>query len=199
MGRAWRRTAGPEPLLRGFSGLEGLLRAAQRDGERLPGGRASRVPWRQRQLQRAPVKGVALGVSNGFPRLAWAAASRLVAFSFDCDALFSSPSVPPPLLSSLLLRPFTLAIQTMHRCLQIEEILRNVLECHADAPESLVNMALTCRAFYEPAMYIRWRTLRSLEPLMRLLPRHKWDWCEPCPEIVLLVSCHALYYVAGRP
>jgi hypothetical protein len=62
----------------------------------------------------------------------------------------------------------------MHRCLHIEEII-DVILSHCDMQPtqvSLLNMALVCRAFYEPAMNVLWHTLETdIEPLVLLLPQ----------------------------
>ena len=60
----------------------------------------------------------------------------------------------------------------MHRCLRIEEIVRNIVS-YNDGPTHAVHLslALTCRSFYEPAMDALWRVLdEDIEPLLLLLP-----------------------------
>lgn len=59
----------------------------------------------------------------------------------------------------------------MHRCLRIVEILEHVaenIEVTADHL-TMLNMALTCQVFYEPAINVLWRSLPDLEPIGNLL------------------------------
>ncbi|GJF00504.1 hypothetical protein PsYK624_167930 [Phanerochaete sordida] len=57
----------------------------------------------------------------------------------------------------------------MHSCLHIEEILQKIAE-NVEDKKSLAHMALTCRAFYEPALNFCWETLHEFTPLLRCLP-----------------------------
>ncbi|GJE96243.1 hypothetical protein PsYK624_124370 [Phanerochaete sordida] len=63
----------------------------------------------------------------------------------------------------------------MHHCLQIDEILHHIAQ-YADG--SLVDMALVCHAFYEPAMTLLWRELSGLRPLFACLPAHTFRYDE---------------------
>lgn len=56
----------------------------------------------------------------------------------------------------------------MHACLHISEIVQNIAY---NADGGLVSLALTCRAFYEPAMNAVWRDLPGLRPLLLCFPR----------------------------
>ena len=58
----------------------------------------------------------------------------------------------------------------MHRCLKIDELLSTIAE-FLDDPQSIVAMALTCKAFHEPAMDAKWREVRGFKHLLPLLPR----------------------------
>ncbi|KAG6877035.1 hypothetical protein C0993_010862 [Termitomyces sp. T159_Od127] len=70
----------------------------------------------------------------------------------------------------------------MHKCLQIPEILdavfSNVLDTHLGVAEkppfpgssTLVNIALTCQSFKEPALNTLWRAIPGLDPVVRCLP-----------------------------
>lgn len=62
----------------------------------------------------------------------------------------------------------------MHPCLQIDEVVRNVvsqLGGHTSgAPQDLLALALTCKAFYEPAMDELWGTAANLRDLIGCLP-----------------------------
>ena len=60
----------------------------------------------------------------------------------------------------------------MHRCLYIQEIVRNVASYSAD--QDVLPMALTCRTFHEPAMDFVWKELTGLGPLIRCLPEKLW-------------------------
>ena len=44
-----------------------------------------------------------------------------------------------------------------------------------DFRTALRNMALTCRAFYEPAMNIAWHTLHTLRPVVKCFPENIWE------------------------
>jgi len=63
---------------------------------------------------------------------------------------------------------------------QIGEIIRIILEfLEADSPSeyrnsSLLNAALACKAFEEPALDFLWRTMDSFLPLLRLIPGFKY-------------------------
>lgn len=70
----------------------------------------------------------------------------------------------------------------MHRCLQIPEILRIILDdigqprmpdqsfSQRTNLRTYAAMAQTCKLFYEPSMDILWTTLHSVDPLMGCLP-----------------------------
>lgn len=69
----------------------------------------------------------------------------------------------------------------MHRCLQIPEILRTILEevlARSEHYEWLppielytyAAMARTCKAFYDPSMDCLWATLPTLDPLANCMP-----------------------------
>ena len=63
----------------------------------------------------------------------------------------------------------------MHRCLCVQEMLLHIISfCQRDDISEytdLLNIALTCRAFYEPAMDALWYTLlMGIGPLLLLLP-----------------------------
>ena len=57
----------------------------------------------------------------------------------------------------------------MHRCLQIDEILDRVVSYYKNKA-MLVNIALTCRLFYDPAMNHCWHYLDHVSALIQLLP-----------------------------
>ena len=58
----------------------------------------------------------------------------------------------------------------MHPCLLIDEIVQNVA-AHVEYGKSRRSMALTCRAFFEPAVARLWaHSLEGLKPLVRCLP-----------------------------
>lgn len=62
----------------------------------------------------------------------------------------------------------------MHRSLHIEEVVRLIASfCNGKTHQAQLNMALTCRSFYEPAMDALWRDLeQDIEPLLLLLPAY---------------------------
>ena len=59
----------------------------------------------------------------------------------------------------------------MHHALEIQEILSNIFG-HFSRSESshLLALAITCRAFKEPALDVLWADLDNLSPLVRCLP-----------------------------
>ena len=62
--------------------------------------------------------------------------------------------------------------ETMHPCLTVDEVVRNIANLfHSKEAKSLLCLGLACRAFYDPAMDVLWRSLRSIDPLLRCLPR----------------------------
>lgn len=71
----------------------------------------------------------------------------------------------------------------MHRCLQIPEILKAILEEVSERStnyewlsptstelRSYASMARTCKAFYEPSMDCLWEALLNLDPLAKCMP-----------------------------
>ena len=56
----------------------------------------------------------------------------------------------------------------MHRCLQIDEIVRNML-AYVNRADCL-SVAMTCHALLETALDEVWRSLTTIEPLLRCLP-----------------------------
>lgn len=67
----------------------------------------------------------------------------------------------------------------MHRCLQIPEIiclLCDALEVVAGWPpdREYLNMALSCRAFLDPALNKLWKSISNLDPIISCLPRKLW-------------------------
>ena len=70
----------------------------------------------------------------------------------------------------------------MHRCLCIHEVLLNIISFCKEGDDAkdidLLNLALTCRAFYEPAMDALWYTLAvGIGPLLLLLPDNVCTRC----------------------
>lgn len=68
----------------------------------------------------------------------------------------------------------------MHRCLYVREIVErivnDILESnYAWRYETLADLAVVCKAFYEPSMNAFWRDLDGLGPLVRCLPEHTWQ------------------------
>lgn len=64
-------------------------------------------------------------------------------------------------------------VTTMHRCLEVPELLNHIfhlikLEPGGDA--SLAALARTAKCFQDPALDTLWKTQGSLEPLMRCFP-----------------------------
>lgn len=77
----------------------------------------------------------------------------------------------------------TKKVQVMHHCLHVTEIVDLIAQCSESfspgSPHgrcSSVALSQTCKAFYEPALNIHWRTLETLKPLMACFPD---DVCAP--------------------
>ena len=75
----------------------------------------------------------------------------------------------------------------MHPCLELEEIVRHIVQ-HIGDPNTvlgpntrrerrlcLLSMALTCRSFYLPAIESLWYTLVGLAPILYCFPEHIWS------------------------
>lgn len=63
----------------------------------------------------------------------------------------------------------------MHHCLQVNEIVEHIARfteiASKDSPKCpSVTLAQVCKAFYEPALRMHWRTLETLRPLMACFP-----------------------------
>lgn len=88
----------------------------------------------------------------------------------------------------------------MHRCLQIPEIFKTILEEVSERQKyfewlfpversTYASMAQTCRAFYEPSMDCLWATLPTLEPLANCMPPIVLNACvSDDPNVDITVS-----------
>ncbi|KAH7930011.1 hypothetical protein BV22DRAFT_1191661 [Leucogyrophana mollusca] len=66
----------------------------------------------------------------------------------------------------------------MHQCLTLPEILLHIFS-HVCYKETLLSLAITCKAFKEPALDTLYWELKSFEDLLRCLPRDIWEtWTE---------------------
>ncbi|KZP19267.1 hypothetical protein FIBSPDRAFT_862903 [Athelia psychrophila] len=68
----------------------------------------------------------------------------------------------------------------MHQTLRISEVLSHIFDYALLTPEdgrlsALRSLALTCRAFSDPALAILWRSASSLVPLVKCLPADFWE------------------------
>lgn len=71
----------------------------------------------------------------------------------------------------------------MHPSLQTPDIFLEILDqIEASSPESvendnrsLVNIAVVCRSWLEPALSRLWKRQKDLLPLFKTLPPHKWS------------------------
>lgn len=70
----------------------------------------------------------------------------------------------------------------MHQCLLVHELLQMVAGSVGDQG-SLTNMALACRAFYDPALNVLWSRLDGLLPLLKCLPSKYYRWSEQAPFV----------------
>ena len=61
----------------------------------------------------------------------------------------------------------------MHRCLYISEVLQVIADSLDNRYHgALLAMALTCQAFFDPAMNALWRTLSNPTYVYMVLPEH---------------------------
>ena len=65
----------------------------------------------------------------------------------------------------------------MHHCLHVAEIVDLIVEFSQpfnpgsrQTSTATLALALTCKAFYDPALNVYWNTLESFRPLMALFP-----------------------------
>jgi hypothetical protein len=66
----------------------------------------------------------------------------------------------------------------MHRSLQITEILNNIFESYngdAQSKSTLLNLALVCKTFHEPALDALWIFQRSFLTLLKTFPEDLWE------------------------
>jgi len=67
---------------------------------------------------------------------------------------------------------------SMHLCLQITEILTLILDSYDDyRPDknTLLQLALVCKAFHEPALDALWKFQKSFLILVKTFPRDLWE------------------------
>ena len=66
----------------------------------------------------------------------------------------------------------------MHLSLQITEILTNIFESYNDNKQdktTLLQLALVCKIFHEPALDALWAFQRSFLILLKIFPRDLWE------------------------
>lgn len=69
-------------------------------------------------------------------------------------------------------------ISTTSRYLNIQEICQRVaghVNIDQGGLSSLVALALTCRAFKEPALDALWSDIKDISPYIRLFPDDAWE------------------------
>lgn len=83
----------------------------------------------------------------------------------------------------------------MHRCLRIAEIVRNIAfgtNELSNVNADVLNFALVCQAFYEPAMdALWWYILGDISPLVKLLPSSVLEYDDEDELLVRLSSLRA--------
>ena len=67
----------------------------------------------------------------------------------------------------------------MHECLEVFDIIKLIFEAVQDDPsrvasQTLISLAVTCRAFHDVALDTLWFKQTSLVPLLKILPRSFW-------------------------
>ncbi|GJE95704.1 hypothetical protein PsYK624_118900 [Phanerochaete sordida] len=67
----------------------------------------------------------------------------------------------------------------MHHALLINEVVEHIAEgVGTEDDQTLLEMSLVCRAFFDPAMNVRWRVLSDIDHLIRVLPVEILDGIE---------------------
>ena len=65
---------------------------------------------------------------------------------------------------------------TMHHCLHITEILINIFDLYDEqSKHTLLQLALVCKLFHEPALDALWRFQSSFLVLVKTFPRDLWE------------------------
>ncbi|KAF7977685.1 hypothetical protein HWV62_2930 [Athelia sp. TMB] len=85
----------------------------------------------------------------------------------------------------------------MHHTLRISEVLSHIFDYALLTPNdgrlrALRSLALTCKAFEDPALTILWRNMVSLVPLVKCLPEELW-------EIEIDNNGNSILYTKGSP
>ena len=103
--------------------------------------------------------------------------ASLVTPSTPPAADLHSPSLEPP--HRVVFTNMTLDNRrTMHRCLQIPELLAIVFEMvysEPDGPATAALLARTARIFEDTALDILWRAQNTLVPLLKCFPVDMWE------------------------
>ena len=73
---------------------------------------------------------------------------------------------------------------TPHRVFKISELTRHIASqlVLTHSRKSAVNLACACRSLEEPVLSILWETERSMDTLLRVLPKGTWQL--KCVEFV---------------
>ncbi|KAG1778223.1 hypothetical protein EV702DRAFT_1277964 [Suillus placidus] len=63
----------------------------------------------------------------------------------------------------------------MHNALKIDDIIYAILQHVKSSKRDLVNVAMTCSKFSDPALNMLWCEQSSLAPLIMCLPQDTWE------------------------
>jgi hypothetical protein len=63
----------------------------------------------------------------------------------------------------------------MHYALEIDDIIYNILQHVKSSKTDLLNVAMICRKFSDPALNMLWCEQYSLTPLIMCLPQETWE------------------------
>lgn len=66
----------------------------------------------------------------------------------------------------------SISVTTMHTTLLVTDVLEHI--CELADPVTLSVMAQTARVLHEPAIYVLWRVLPDLLPLLQCFPTDCW-------------------------
>jgi hypothetical protein len=66
-------------------------------------------------------------------------------------------------------------LSIMHHALEIDDIIYNILRHVKSSKTDLVNVAMTCSKFSDPALNMLWCEQSSLTPLIMCLPQDTWE------------------------
>lgn len=91
----------------------------------------------------------------------------------------------------------------MHHCLQITEILINIFESYNgcdrnQSKHTLLQLALVCKMFHEPALDVLWKFQSSFSTLVKTLPPDLWEEIGEPTKLVRQLTCSYVNYISDN-